>query len=104
MIQRRAVHMPPALAILSQTVFGSILGAPGLVLASPITAALLVVFDRSLPPLKNAEQTQLAVDEINDEELAAQKKENAEKEKKKNTTDNKKNTSEQPKPRSNEKE
>lgn len=83
LIQRRAVHMPPALAILSQTVFGSILGAPGLVLASPITAALLVVFDRSLPPLKNAEQTQLAVDELNDEELAAQRRENADKEKKK---------------------
>ncbi|MXV44182.1 AI-2E family transporter [Saccharibacter sp. 17.LH.SD] len=75
LIQRRAVHMPPALAILSQTVFGSILGAPGLVLASPITAALLAVFDRAMPPLENAEHTQLAVDELNDEELAAQKKE-----------------------------
>lgn len=82
LIQRRAVHMPPALAILSQTVFGSILGAPGLVLASPITAALLVVFDRALPPLENAEQTQLAVDEINNEELAAQQKEQAEQDKK----------------------
>ncbi|MDF3624345.1 AI-2E family transporter [Brytella acorum] len=50
-IQRHAVHMPPALAILSQTVFGSILGVPGLILASPLTAALLAVGDRATPPL-----------------------------------------------------
>lgn len=75
LIQRRAVHMPPALAILSQTVFGSILGVPGLVLASPITAALLVVFDRALPPLQNAKSTQFAVDELNKEEFEAQNRE-----------------------------
>lgn len=73
LIQRRAVHMPPAMAILSQTVFGSILGVPGLVLASPITAALLAVLDKATPPLHDADSTRRAVDEINEEELAAQK-------------------------------
>lgn len=75
LIQRRAVHMPPALAILSQTVFSSILGVPGLVLASPITAALLAVLDKALPPLKDAMSTQLATDELTDAELAAKKAE-----------------------------
>ncbi|UYH52104.1 AI-2E family transporter [Candidatus Kirkpatrickella diaphorinae] len=51
LIQRHAVHMPPAIAILSQTVFGSILGVPGLILASPATAALLAVGDRATAPL-----------------------------------------------------
>jgi predicted PurR-regulated permease PerM len=51
LIQRHAVHMPPALTILSQTVFSSILGVPGLVLASPLTAALLAIGDRSTAPL-----------------------------------------------------
>ncbi|QHI95408.1 AI-2E family transporter [Aristophania vespae] len=74
-IQRRAVHMPPALAVLSQTVFGSILGVPGLVLASPITAALLAVFDKAMPPLEDGERTRIAVSEVNKEELEAQKKE-----------------------------
>lgn len=69
LIQRRAVHMPPALAILSQTVFGTILGMPGLILASPITAALLSVFDHAMPPLKDAESTKRAVDEININDL-----------------------------------
>ncbi|GBQ15966.1 AI-2E family transporter [Swaminathania salitolerans] len=50
-IQRHAVHMPPALAILSQTVFGSILGVPGLILASPLTAALLAIGDKATAPL-----------------------------------------------------
>lgn len=52
LIQRRAVHMPPAIAILSQTVFSSVLGIPGLILASPLTAALLAVGDRATPPLE----------------------------------------------------
>lgn len=52
-IQRHAVHMPPALAILSQTVFGSILGMPGLILASPLTAALLAIGDKATPPLED---------------------------------------------------
>lgn len=69
-IQRRAVHMPPALAILSQTVFGTILGMPGLILASPITAALLAVFDHAMPPLRDAESTKRAVDEISLKELS----------------------------------
>lgn len=55
-IQRHAVHMPPAIAILSQTVFGSILGVPGLILASPLTAALLAVGDHATKPLKPSER------------------------------------------------
>ncbi|CAP55963.1 conserved hypothetical protein [Gluconacetobacter diazotrophicus PA1 5] len=51
LIQRHAVQMPPGLTILSQTVFGTILGLPGLVLASPLTAALLAMMDRATPPL-----------------------------------------------------
>ncbi|WP_222547770.1 AI-2E family transporter [Asaia lannensis] len=51
LIQRHAVHMPPALAILAQTVFGTILGVPGLILASPLTAALLAIGDKGTAPL-----------------------------------------------------
>jgi predicted PurR-regulated permease PerM len=51
LIQRHAVQMPPGLTILSQTVFGTILGLPGLILASPLTAALLAVMDKATPPL-----------------------------------------------------
>ncbi|QEO17685.1 AI-2E family transporter [Acetobacter vaccinii] len=44
-IQRHAVQMPPALTVLSQTLFGSILGFPGLIFASPLTAVLLSILD-----------------------------------------------------------
>ena len=43
LIQQRAVHMPPALTILSQTAFGILLGLPGIIFATPLTAALLAV-------------------------------------------------------------
>jgi predicted PurR-regulated permease PerM len=42
MIQQRAVLMPPALLISMQVLFGSLFGAPGLILAAPLTAAGLV--------------------------------------------------------------
>jgi predicted PurR-regulated permease PerM len=51
LIQKRAVHMPPGLTILSQTAFGAILGLSGLIFATPLTAALLAVMDRATPPL-----------------------------------------------------
>ncbi|WP_225198325.1 AI-2E family transporter [Gluconobacter oxydans] len=73
LIQRRAVHMPPALAILSQTVFGSILGAPGLILASPITAALLAMGDKATAPLEDENQTRRAVGEVTEQEEKQQK-------------------------------
>lgn len=66
LIQRRAVHMPPAVAILSQTVFSSILGIPGLILASPITAALLAMGDKATAPLEDEEQTRRDVGEISE--------------------------------------
>ena len=43
LIQQRAVNMPPALTILSQTAFGILLGVPGIIFATPLTAALLAV-------------------------------------------------------------
>lgn len=43
LVQRRAVKLPPALTILSQVLLGLLLGPLGLVLAAPLTAALLVV-------------------------------------------------------------
>lgn len=63
-IQRHAVHMPPALAILSQTVFGSVLGIPGLILASPLTAALLIMGDKATAPLADDMRTGEAVGEV----------------------------------------
>lgn len=41
LIQRRAVDLPPALTILSQTAFGIIFGLFGVILATPFAAALL---------------------------------------------------------------
>ncbi len=56
LIQRHTVKMPPAITILSQTVFGTILGMPGLILASPLTAAILAIMDSSTPKLKPEEE------------------------------------------------
>jgi len=42
LLQRRTVELPPLLTILSQTVFGTLFGIGGLVLATPLAAALLV--------------------------------------------------------------
>lgn len=55
-IQRHAVQMPPAVTVLSQTLFGTILGFPGLIFASPLTAALLAFFDGLTPPLSDDER------------------------------------------------
>ncbi|NPD66147.1 AI-2E family transporter [Lichenicola cladoniae] len=51
LIQNRAVHLPPGLTILSQTAFGSILGIPGLIFATPLTAAILAVMTKATKPL-----------------------------------------------------
>lgn len=42
LIQQRAVLMPPALLIAMQVLLGTLFGAPGLILAAPLTAAALV--------------------------------------------------------------
>ncbi|MFT9387738.1 AI-2E family transporter [Acetobacter sp.] len=55
-IQKRAVSMPPALTILSQTIFGAFLGIWGFVFASPLTAVLLAVAKRLSAPLGRNEQ------------------------------------------------
>ena len=52
MIQKRAVNLPPGLTILSQTAFGAILGIPGFIFATPITAAILAVLARITAPLE----------------------------------------------------
>ena len=51
LIQRRAVDLPPALTILAQTAFGSILGISGLIFATPLTAVLLAVMEKATTPL-----------------------------------------------------
>ncbi|NHO54743.1 AI-2E family transporter [Acetobacter estunensis] len=56
LIQRKAVSMPPGVTVLSQTFFGGIFGAPGLILASPLTAMLLAVGDRLTPKLDDDER------------------------------------------------
>ncbi len=43
LVQRRAVYMPPALTILAQVMMGLLLGFLGLALATPLTAATLVL-------------------------------------------------------------
>ena len=42
LVQARTVNLPPALTILSQTVFGALFGAMGLILATPLLAAGMV--------------------------------------------------------------
>ncbi|HEY7388777.1 MAG TPA: AI-2E family transporter [Bryobacteraceae bacterium] len=42
MVQRRAIYLPPALAILAQVTMGWLLGFIGFALATPLTAATLV--------------------------------------------------------------
>ena len=51
LIQKRAVDLPPGLTILAQTAFGAILGIPGLIFATPLTAALLAVMAKATTPL-----------------------------------------------------
>ena len=57
LIQKRAVDLPPALTILSQTAFGVILGLPGLIFATPLTAALLAVMTKATTPLDTGDQS-----------------------------------------------
>jgi predicted PurR-regulated permease PerM len=56
LIQKRAVDLPPALTILSQTAFGVILGLPGLIFATPLTAALLAVMTKATTPLDRGDR------------------------------------------------
>jgi predicted PurR-regulated permease PerM len=46
LVEARAVEMPPALTIVMQLVFGSLFSFAGIALATPLTAALLVLVDR----------------------------------------------------------
>ncbi|HWD98960.1 MAG TPA: AI-2E family transporter [Bryobacteraceae bacterium] len=46
LVQKRAVHLPPALTILSQVLMTTLFGFMGLVLATPITAGGLVLVKR----------------------------------------------------------
>ncbi|HEX4259957.1 MAG TPA: AI-2E family transporter [Acetobacteraceae bacterium] len=41
-VQRRTVHLPPALTILSMTVMGAIFGGMGIVLGTPLAAVVLI--------------------------------------------------------------
>ena len=43
MIQRRAVDLPPAATILAQTALGALFGMAGIILATPLAAAILTV-------------------------------------------------------------
>jgi predicted PurR-regulated permease PerM len=43
LVQRRTVHLPPALSILSMTILGTLFGTLGVILGTPVVAALLVV-------------------------------------------------------------
>ena len=56
LIQRHAVKMPPALTIMSQTGFGALLGLPGLIFATPLTAALLAVGEKATTPLAEGDK------------------------------------------------
>lgn len=46
LVQRKTVSVPPALLLISQVVFGALVGVLGVMLATPATAALLVVVKR----------------------------------------------------------
>ena len=43
LISRRTVDLPPVITLLSQTVLGTLFGPFGLILATPITAAAMVL-------------------------------------------------------------
>jgi predicted PurR-regulated permease PerM len=47
LVQKRTVSLPPALTIVSQVVMGTLIGGLGIVLATPLAAALLVVVKRA---------------------------------------------------------
>ena len=46
LVQQRAAHLPPALTLSAQAVLSVIIGLAGLVLATPLTAAGLVLIRR----------------------------------------------------------
>ena len=46
LIQKRTVHLPPALTILSQTVLGTLFGLLGIILATPFAAATMVFVNK----------------------------------------------------------
>jgi predicted PurR-regulated permease PerM len=49
--QKRAIHMPPALIVTAQLVFGALLGTVGLVFATPLTAiAILLINELYVEP------------------------------------------------------
>jgi predicted PurR-regulated permease PerM len=43
LVQKRAVHLPPALTVAAQAVLAVMIGVPGLVLATPLAAAGLTL-------------------------------------------------------------
>lgn len=43
LIQRRAVHLPPALTLVAQALLGQLLGLMGLLVAAPLTVAGMVL-------------------------------------------------------------
>jgi predicted PurR-regulated permease PerM len=43
LIQRRAVHLPPSLTLLAQVLLGELLGLMGLMVAAPLTVAVVVL-------------------------------------------------------------
>jgi predicted PurR-regulated permease PerM len=45
-VQQRTVWLPPALVLVAQVVFGILVGLLGVMLATPVTAALMVVVRR----------------------------------------------------------
>lgn len=46
LVQRKAVHLPPVLTILSIVGFGILLGLPGIVMAAPLAVTLMVAVER----------------------------------------------------------
>ncbi len=56
LIQKRAVDLPPGLTILSQTLFGAILGVPGLIFATPLTAAITAGAGVMTAPLREEDE------------------------------------------------
>lgn len=46
LVQRKAVHLPPVLTILSIVGFGTLLGLPGIVMAAPLAVTMMVAIER----------------------------------------------------------
>lgn len=56
LIQRKAVSLPPAITLLAQVAMGLTAGGIGLLLATPLTAAILTVARALTPPVVDDEQ------------------------------------------------